>query len=192
MLFSHQPATAAREHCNDQQARPATIHQVRRTPPFALDEPGSARAYTQDRLSKAIARHRETYVWDSELRLPLFPATRISLSAVRQFEVSGLERYHWSSASPIRKIFRAAFVSTSLPYFNPHSFRNALVQLGPERFAPPQLSFLAGRRGNFDCRTTKAHAAFGYSHDTQHLWGRGHGRDGPGQLEGGRNGSFQS
>jgi hypothetical protein len=54
--------------------------------------------------------------------------------------VSGLEREHWSNASPIRTIFREAFVRTGLPYFNPHSFRNTLVQLGqavcktPEEF----------------------------------------------------------
>ena len=71
---------------------------------------------------------------------PLFPATRIALGATRQFEVSGLARGHWSSASPIRVIFREAFVSADLPYFNPHSFRNTLVQLGevlcksPEEF----------------------------------------------------------
>jgi integrase len=47
---------------------------------------------------------------------------------------------HWSTASPIRTIFREAFVRAGLPYFNPHSFRNTLVQLGevacktPEQF----------------------------------------------------------
>ena len=61
---------------------------------------------------------------------PLFPATRVALGAARQFETSGLERGHWSSASPIRAIFREAFVKAGLPYFNPHSFRNTLVRLG--------------------------------------------------------------
>jgi site-specific recombinase XerD len=71
---------------------------------------------------------------------PLFPATRVALGANRQFEVSGLERRHWSSASPIRAIFREAFVRAGQRYFNPHSFRNTLVQLGevlcksPEEF----------------------------------------------------------
>jgi integrase len=81
---------------------------------------------------------RENKLWGNDD--PLFPATRITLGATRQFEVSGLERNHWSSASPIRAIFREAFVSAGLPYFNPHSFRNTLVQLGqnvcksPEQF----------------------------------------------------------
>ncbi len=60
---------------------------------------------------------------------PLFPATHITVGVARQFEVSGLERKHWTTASPIRTIFREAFVSAGLPYFNPHSFRNTLVQL---------------------------------------------------------------
>jgi len=69
---------------------------------------------------------------------PLFPATLISLGADRQFEVSGLARKHWSTASPIRTIFRGAFDLAGLPYFNPHSFRNTLVRLGEERCQSPE------------------------------------------------------
>jgi len=52
----------------------------------------------------------------------------------------GLARRHWSTASPIRAIFRAAFEAAGLPLFNPHSFRTTLAQLGesvcqnPEQF----------------------------------------------------------
>lgn len=59
---------------------------------------------------------------------------------MRQFEAVGLSRKHWSTASPIRAIFRPAFESAGLPYFNPHSFRTTLAQLGeglcqnPEQF----------------------------------------------------------
>ena len=71
---------------------------------------------------------------------PLFPATQVVLGSDRQFTAAGLARDHWSNASPIRAIFREAFVSAGLPYFHPHSFRNTLVQLGqrvcktPEQF----------------------------------------------------------
>ncbi len=71
---------------------------------------------------------------------PLFPATQVSPGVTRQFEASGLDRRHWSSATPIRAIFREAFVHAGLPYFHPHSFRNTLVRLGldvcktPEQF----------------------------------------------------------
>jgi integrase len=69
---------------------------------------------------------------------PLFPATSICLGADRQFEAAGLARKHWSNASPIRAIFRDAFVRAGLPYFNPHSFRNTLVQLGQEICRTPE------------------------------------------------------
>lgn len=60
---------------------------------------------------------------------PLFPATRITLGPYRQFEAAGLAQAHWSTATSIRNIFREAFVNAGLSYFNPHSFRNTLVQL---------------------------------------------------------------
>jgi integrase len=71
---------------------------------------------------------------------PLFPATRVEVGQTRQFEAAGLARAHWHSAAPIRAIFREAFATAGLPYFNPHSFRKTLVQLGltvcrtPEHF----------------------------------------------------------
>lgn len=69
---------------------------------------------------------------------PLFPATRIAVGANRRFAASGLSREHWSSASPIRGIFRVAFERAGLQYFNPHSFRNTLVRLGQERCKSPE------------------------------------------------------
>lgn len=71
---------------------------------------------------------------------PLFPATRIEVGTSFQFEAAGLDRKHWSTATPIRTIFRNAFIAAGLPYFNPHSFRNSLVKFGervcktPEQF----------------------------------------------------------
>lgn len=81
---------------------------------------------------------REEKLWGNDD--PLFPATHIAPGVALQFDVVGLKRDHWSSASPIRTIFRESFVSAGLSYFNPHSFRNTLVQLGqnvcktPEQF----------------------------------------------------------
>ena len=81
---------------------------------------------------------RDEMLWGNED--PLFPSTRMALGDSRQFEVAGLARNHWSNATPIRAIFRKSFVSAGLPYFNPHSFRNTIVQLGeavcktPEEF----------------------------------------------------------
>jgi integrase len=61
---------------------------------------------------------------------PLFPATRIVVGQTRQFEAVGLHRKHWSTATPIRAIFREAFEHAGLPYFHPHSLRKTLTQLG--------------------------------------------------------------
>ncbi len=71
---------------------------------------------------------------------PIFPATEVSQGNNQQFRASGLARRHWSTASPIREIFRKAFERAGLPYFHPHSFRKTLAQLGerichtPEEF----------------------------------------------------------
>ena len=89
-------------------------------------------------VAEWVAYLREDMLWGNDD--PLFPATRIALGDSRQFEAVGLERVHWSTAARIRTIFRDAFISADLPYFNPHSFRNTLVRLGqvvcqtPEEF----------------------------------------------------------
>jgi integrase len=79
---------------------------------------------------------REEKLWGNDD--PLFPATRIAIGATRQFEVAGLEREHWSSAEPIRKVFREAFGRAGLPYFHPHSLRKTLARLGEEVCNSPE------------------------------------------------------
>jgi integrase len=61
---------------------------------------------------------------------PLFPKTRVKNSPSYKFEPMGLLKEHWSTAGPIRRIFKQAFKAADLPYYNPHSFRNTLVRLG--------------------------------------------------------------
>jgi integrase len=69
---------------------------------------------------------------------PLFPSTSIVIGDSLQFEATGLDRTHWSTATPIRTIFRNAFTSAGLPYFNPHSFRNTLVRFGEQVCKTPE------------------------------------------------------
>ena len=69
---------------------------------------------------------------------PLFSATRISLGVSGLFQTSGLDRKHWSNASPIRAIFSNAFTAAGLPYFNPHSLRKTLAQLGQRLCRSPE------------------------------------------------------
>jgi len=79
---------------------------------------------------------RDEKLWGNDDTL--FPATRVEPGPDKEFVVTGLSREHWSSAAPIRKIFREAFLSAGLPYFNPHSFRNTLVQLGQKVCKTPE------------------------------------------------------
>ena len=69
---------------------------------------------------------------------PLFPATAVGQDSSLRFEAQGLKRGHWSSAAPVRGIFRKAFQRAGLPYFNPHSFRKALVRLGETMCRTPE------------------------------------------------------
>jgi integrase len=79
---------------------------------------------------------REEKLWGNDD--PLFPATRTAPGADYQFGASGLSREHWSTATPIRTIFREAFERAGLPYFNPHSFRNTLASLGEKICRGPE------------------------------------------------------
>lgn len=60
---------------------------------------------------------------------PLFPRTHTGMSEDGEFAVLGLEPAFWSSAAPIREIFRKRFEAAGLPYFHPHSFRKTLMKL---------------------------------------------------------------
>jgi integrase len=71
---------------------------------------------------------KEEKLWGNDD--PLFSATKIEQNAKLQFQAAGLARKHWRSTTAIRKIFRDAFENASLPYFNPHSFRNTLSMWG--------------------------------------------------------------
>ena len=61
---------------------------------------------------------------------PLFPRTRLVLDANQCWVADGVEPVPWSTAAPIRKIFKEAFSRVGLDYYVPHSFRNTIVQWG--------------------------------------------------------------
>jgi len=69
---------------------------------------------------------------------PVFPATRVTQGPDRQFQVTGLDHKPWSSADPIRDVFKAAFTRAGLQYFNPHSFRKTLGLFGEEICRTPE------------------------------------------------------
>ncbi|CAN5307313.1 hypothetical protein BH11PSE2_BH11PSE2_08680 [soil metagenome] len=75
--------------------------------------------------------------WIGELRVkelfgpddPIFPASRRGLDAAGLFVTEGLDRVSWTSAAPIRAVFKRAFGAADLPYFPPHSFRRTLTNV---------------------------------------------------------------
>lgn len=86
---------------------------------------------------------------------PLFPKTRVAPGAEREFAARGLDRAHWANADPVRAILKEAFPRASLPYFNPHSFRNTLVQLAYELgLDAEQFKAWSQNLGHESCLTT--------------------------------------
>ena len=88
-----------------------------------------------------IVREWVTYLREELLYClddPLFPKTEVKQGAARMFEPVGVKPEHWSNATPIRKVFKDAFEQAGLPYFNPHSFRKTLVQLGGKVCQTPE------------------------------------------------------
>lgn len=69
---------------------------------------------------------------------PLFPKTNVIRGKSKKFEPSGFKKEHWSTASPIRKVFKDAFIDAGLQYFNPHSFRSTLVHYSYELCRSPE------------------------------------------------------
>lgn len=93
---------------------------------------GEARAV----VAEWVAHLRTELLWGEDD--PLFPATRMTTSPAGGFVASGLDRTHWSTAEPIRRIFRQAFAAAGLPYFKPHSIRDTLAQLGERVCKTPE------------------------------------------------------
>lgn len=87
-------------------------------------------------LADWVTHLRTVRLWGEEQ--PLFPATEMRLGPSGQFVAAGVKPDHWGSADPIRAIFKSAFAGAGLPYFNPHSVRNALVRLGQMHCKGPE------------------------------------------------------
>ena len=69
---------------------------------------------------------------------PLFPATQMITGADGGFVAGGLDRKHWTTTEPVRRIFREAFIAAGLPYFRPHSLRDTLAQFGERVCTTPE------------------------------------------------------
>ena len=109
---------------------------------------------------------KEELLWSNDA--PLFPKTNVINSKDRVFTASGFKPEHWSTASPIRSIFKEAFESAGLPYFNPHSFRKTLVKLGQTLCqSPEEFKSWSQNLGHEDVLTT----LYSYGEVQQHRQG---------------------
>jgi integrase len=63
---------------------------------------------------------------------PAFPATARSGNDWRSPSMM-LATVPWKSSDPVRTIFRKAYERAGLPYFNPHSLRHAIEDMGERR-----------------------------------------------------------
>jgi integrase/recombinase XerD len=86
---------------------------------------------------------------------PIFPKSRVEPGPDLRFVATGLDRAHWANANPVRTIFKEAFRRVGLPYFNPHSFRNTLVQLAYDlKLDAEQFKAWSQNLGHDQCLTT--------------------------------------
>jgi integrase/recombinase XerD len=86
---------------------------------------------------------------------PLFPKSKVDPGDDLEFRATGLDRAHWANATPVRTIFREACVLAGLPYFNPHSLRNTLVQLAYElKLDAERFKAWSQNLGHENCLTT--------------------------------------
>ncbi|TWX65948.1 site-specific integrase [Colwellia demingiae] len=69
---------------------------------------------------------------------PLFPKTKVANTKGKKFSACGVLKEHWSTANPIRDIFKRSFKAAGLQYFNPHSFRDTLVRKGEQLCQSPE------------------------------------------------------
>lgn len=78
-------------------------------------------------LREWVSYLRKELLWGEDG--PLFPSTATKLDPVTlQFVPVGISREHWSTTTPVRKIFKEAFSAAGLAYSNPHSLRKTLVR----------------------------------------------------------------
>ena len=86
---------------------------------------------------------------------PLFPKSKVAPDHNLEYRAVGLDRAHWANANPVRAMFRETCSLAGLPYFNPHSLRNTLVQLAYElKLDAEQFKAWSQNLGHENCLTT--------------------------------------
>ena len=91
---------------------------------------------------------------------PLFPSTRQELGPDRQFRAGGLDRKAWSTAGPVRDVFRHAFAAVGLPSYSPHRIRDTISALG-QKICPTIESWKAWSQGMGHAEVTTTMKSYG-------------------------------
>jgi integrase len=100
-----------------------------------------------------VAHLKEKLLFD--LNDPLFPQTLMAHNEEGNYIPVGLRNSEWSSAGPIRAIFRQAFALSDLPYYGPHSFRNTLTRLAYDlQLGPKEMKAWSQNLGHESVSTT--------------------------------------
>lgn len=125
--------------------------------------------------------------WIGELRAehlfgpddPAFPATRMGVDAAGLFAPHGLTREPWTSAAPIRAVFRRAFERAGLPYHNPHSLRRTLMRLAYDlNLTPRELKAWSQNLGHESMLTSLvSYGGLSVEEQARVIGGIGGGRD---------------
>lgn len=115
---------------------------------------------------------------------PLFPTTEVALHGSGKAPTVSLSKRHWQTTTPIRDIFKTAFKSAGLPYFNPHSFRSTLARLGQRVCkTPEELKAWSQNLGHANVMTTfTAYGAIAEHHQCAIIAQLGRQRDVPDDL----------
>jgi integrase len=104
-------------------------------------------------LAEWVAELKDTLLFGPDD--PLFPATKSELDAAGLFRASSVELRFWTTAAPIRDLFRKAFEGPGLPYYGPHSMRKTLVQLAYDlNLGPRELKAWSQNLGHESMLTT--------------------------------------
>jgi integrase/recombinase XerD len=69
---------------------------------------------------------------------PLCPSTALSFDVNDKFSRILLSTTPWKSTTSLRKVIEEAFQKAGLPYYNPHAFRDTIVQLGYKYCKTPE------------------------------------------------------
>lgn len=89
---------------------------------------------------------------------PVFPQTALRQDDNHCFKPHGLQPDFWSNTTPIRQIYKEAFTKAGLLYYNPHSFRKTLTDLGLRICkTPEELKAWSQNLGHDDVLTTFTH-----------------------------------